>query len=61
MLLDLCSRVELVEAVEKARKSKRWLDRERAREEEEQQKAAEDTVEPMLLRSLAEQQAEPSE
>ena len=61
VLLDLCSRAELVEAVAKARKSKRWLARERAREEEEQQKAAEDTAEPMLLRSLVERQTEPSE
>ena len=61
VLLDLCTRAELVAAVEKARQSKRWREREQAREEEERSKPSEETPDPMRLQALVQPQAGPSE
>ncbi len=49
VLLGLCSRAELVAAVEKGRQSKRWRERERVRQEEERNPMAEDDAD--LMRS----------
>ena len=58
VLLDLCSRAEFVAAVDKARQSKRWQERERIRKEEE--RTASEVVDSVLLQPLV-QQAEPTE
>ncbi len=55
VLLDLCSRADLVRAVEKARQSKRWQDRERERKEQEEAKAASEAADSILLQSLMQQ------
>ncbi len=53
VMLGLCSRAELVAAVEKGRQSKRWIERERARkEDEERSRAADDDLDPLRLQSL---------